>query len=144
MIAIMTPAGCRLSDICATRRHYAVQTCIAIKKKLKQSSKSAKGVDSPLTPLSANLTAASSLKETGYCSRDEGQREQSSVSVSPTVPWTNINDDSQAVASTGQQLPVYRRSCDSKLQGASLPGKLLPKGNESHTDDKSTNTDKDI
>ena len=113
-LIVMTPPGRRLSDICTPSRHYTVQKVIAIPTVKKLCRVDRSDVDSTLTPLGPNHTAATASPSAKECYSQDHNRPigPCSVEISPTVPWTNAQDAPRVEGSDSRQMPLLRKSSD--------------------------------
>ena len=128
ILVIMTPPGCKLTDICAPNRHYTIIKDFALpSKKIQENSKkigaqdSLKGAASLPTQLSPNRTAslASPSAKEKYTHKHGGPDEPDTQEISPTAPWTDTSRQHMPHQGAMKQMPLLRRTSDKVL--ANMP-----------------------
>ena len=81
-MAIMTPPGCRLSDLCIPSRHYTIRKVIAVHGKKQLSQVNGRSADSFPTPIGVNQTAVSPTAGSCYFQDSNKPPERNSAIVS--------------------------------------------------------------
>ena len=113
-LVMMTPPGYKLADICTPSRHYTTRKVFALpgRKNCQQDPKS--DAESLPTQLSPNRTASlvSPPASESYSQERSGFDKPGVGEISPTAPWTNVQEKSISQQIENRQMPLLRRSSD--------------------------------